>query len=38
MPIRRRNPRKKIILAGIQGLVIGVVGVLLFGFILKFSK
>lgn len=38
MPIRRRNPRKKIILAGIQGLIIGVVGVLLFGFILNLSN
>ncbi|KQL34116.1 MULTISPECIES: hypothetical protein [Bacillaceae] len=38
MPIRRRNPRKKVILAGIQGLVIGVVGVLLFGFILNMSN
>ena len=38
MPIRRRNPRKKIILAGIQGLVIGVVGVLLFGFILNLAN
>ncbi|WP_144513961.1 hypothetical protein [Bacillus sp. FJAT-22090] len=38
MPLRRRNPRKKIILAGVQGLVIGVVGVLLFGFILNFAN
>lgn len=38
MPIRRRNPRKKIILAGIQGLIIGVVGVLLFGFILNLAN
>ncbi|QFF99565.1 hypothetical protein PB01_12390 [Psychrobacillus glaciei] len=38
MPIRRRNSRNKVILAGIQGLVIGVVGVLLFGFILSLSN
>ncbi|MEK4486607.1 hypothetical protein MHH81_13590 [Psychrobacillus sp. FSL H8-0484] len=38
MPIRRRNPRKKIILAAVQGLVIGVIGVLLFGFILNFAN
>lgn len=38
MPIRRRNPRKKIILAGVQGLVIGIVGVLLFGLILNLSN
>ncbi|TQR14830.1 hypothetical protein [Psychrobacillus soli] len=38
MPIRRRNPRKKIILAGVQGLIIGVVGVLLFGFILNLAN
>ncbi|TQR19195.1 hypothetical protein [Psychrobacillus vulpis] len=38
MPIRRRNPRNKVILAGMQGLVIGVVGVLLFGFILNYSN
>lgn len=38
MPIRRRNPRNKVILAGIQGLVIGVVGVLIFGFILNLSN
>ena len=36
--IRRRNPRKKIILAAVQGLVIGVIGVLLFGFILNFAN
>lgn len=38
MPFRRRNPRKKIILAAIQGLVIGVIGVLIFGFILNFTN
>ena len=38
MPIRRRNPRKKVILAGVQGLVIGIVGVLLFGLILNLSN
>ena len=38
MPIRRRNPRKKVILAGVQGLVIGIVGVLLFGFLLNIAN
>jgi hypothetical protein len=38
MPIRRRNSRNKVILAGLQGLIIGVVGVLLFGFILNLSN
>ncbi|MFF2755057.1 hypothetical protein ACFVR1_15060 [Psychrobacillus sp. NPDC058041] len=38
MPIRRRNSRNKVILAGIQGLIIGVVGVLLFGFLLNLSN
>ena len=38
MPIGRRNPKSKVILAGIQGLIIGVVGVLLFGFILNLSN
>ncbi|WP_313891717.1 hypothetical protein [Psychrobacillus sp.] len=38
MPIRRRNPRNKMVLAGIQGGVIGVVGVLLFGFALNFAN
>ncbi|SDM80259.1 hypothetical protein SAMN05518871_102273 [Psychrobacillus sp. OK028] len=39
MPIgRRNNIRKKVILAGIQGLIIGVVGVLLFGLILNLAN
>lgn len=39
MPIgRRNNKRKKVILAGIQGLIIGVVGVLLFGLILNLAN
>ena len=39
MPIgRRSNTRKKVILAGIQGLIIGVVGVLLFGLILNLAN
>lgn len=39
MPIgRRNNTRKKVILAGIQGLIIGVVGVLLFGLILNLAN
>lgn len=38
MPIRRRNPRKKVIIAGIQGLVIGVIGVFLFGVILNLAN
>ncbi|MCZ8542133.1 hypothetical protein MKY29_13450 [Psychrobacillus sp. FSL K6-2365] len=39
MPIgRRNNTRKKVILAGIQGLIIGVVGVLLFGLLLNLAN
>ena len=39
MPIGRRgNTRKKIVLAGVQGLIIGAVGVLLFGLILNLSN
>ncbi|WP_277584464.1 hypothetical protein [Psychrobacillus antarcticus] len=39
MPIgRRNNTRKKVVLAGIQGLIIGVVGVLLFGLILNLAN
>ena len=39
MPIgRRNNTRKKVILAGIQGLIVGVVGVLLFGLILNLAN
>jgi hypothetical protein len=38
VPIRRRNPKSKVIIAGIQGLIIGAVGVLLFGFILNLSN
>ena len=39
MPIgRRSNTRKKVILAGVQGLIIGVVGVLLFGLILNLAN
>jgi len=39
MPIgRHNNTRKKIILAGVQGLVIGVVGVLLFGLVLNLAN
>lgn len=39
MPIgRRNNIRKKVIFAGIQGLIIGVVGVLLFGLILNLAN
>ena len=39
MPIgRRSNTRKKVILAGVQGLIVGVVGVLLFGLILNLAN
>lgn len=38
MPIRRRNPRNKVILAGVKGVIIGVVGVLIFGLILNLSN
>lgn len=38
MPFRRRNTRNKVILAGLQGLIIGVVGVLIFGFLLNLSN
>ena len=39
MPIgRRNNTRKKVILAGIQGLIIGVVGVLLVRINIKLSE
>ncbi len=39
MPIRRRNsPKKLILLAGAQGVIIGVVGVLLFGLLLNLAN
>ncbi len=39
MPIRRRNsPKKMILLAGAQGVIIGVVGVLLFGLLLNLAS
>ncbi|MER2263265.1 MAG: hypothetical protein ABS934_14765 [Psychrobacillus sp.] len=38
MPFRKKNPKKMILMAGLQGLVIGVVGVLLFGLFLNMAN
>ncbi|MCM3357824.1 hypothetical protein [Psychrobacillus sp. MER TA 171] len=38
MPFRKKNPKKMILMAGLQGLVIGVVGVLLFGLLLNIAN
>lgn len=38
MPFRKKNPKKMVLLAGLQGLVIGVVGVLLFGLFLNMAN
>ena len=38
MPFRKKNPKKVILMAGLQGLIIGVVGVLLFGLFLNMAN